>query len=118
MPNFSTREKILVANPRKRKSPKPTGWTLHDIERIESIDGNEVILGPHKIKVVRTVIAFEPYLEAGPGHWRKSYVDDVVEAAMEAAMIRGITGDMFRALTAVNFEVIDGLRENGNASET
>ena len=120
LPNFSTREKILVANPRKRKPPKPVGWTLHDIERVASIDGNEVLLGPRKIKIVRTIIAFEPYPDAGPGQWRKAYVDNVVEAALEAAMIRGITAAMFRALSAANFEVIHELRERavGNGSET
>jgi hypothetical protein len=105
---------------RKRKPPKPAGWTLHDIERVASIDGNEVLLGPRKIKIVRTIVAFEAYPEAGPGHWRKSYVDDVVEAALEAAMFKGITAGMFRALSVASFEVVDALRETaqGKASQT
>jgi hypothetical protein len=99
--------------PRKRKNPDPTRFahSLADIELIASNAGNEIYFGPRKIKIVRTVFTYDPFPEAGPGMWRETYVDEIVEAALEAAALKGLTPSMFRALSAANFEEIDRQRK-------
>ena len=113
---------------RKKKSPKsiqppaPRAFSLPDIEAQALLDGNEILFGTRKVKIVRTVIAYEPCPEAGPGMWREAYVDEIVEApplasqrfaqaALEAARDRDMTASMFRALSAANFEAIERLRK-------
>jgi hypothetical protein len=41
--------------------------------------------------------------QAGPGEWRKTFRDDLVEATLWAANINGITTSMFRALQVIEF---------------
>jgi hypothetical protein len=61
--------------------------------------GNDVLLGPRKVKIVRTVIEFVPCPEAGPGRWQASYVDVIVEEAVDLAQIQNVTAEMLRALS-------------------
>ncbi|KAB2919962.1 MAG: hypothetical protein F9K29_03645 [Hyphomicrobiaceae bacterium] len=119
-----------MPRPRKRKTKliQPPAYSLPDIERLALSDGNEVLFGTRKVKIVRTVIAYEPCPEAGPGMWREAYVDEIVEApplapqrfaraALEAARDRDMTASMFRALSAANFEAIERLRERVHGSD-
>jgi hypothetical protein len=121
LPKFSKgNETWPTSRNRKKRRPHALGYTLPDIEEQAVHDGHEILLGPLKIKVVRTVIAYESYPEAGPGRWREVCVDEIIEAALEAAKLNGLTPSMFRALSAANFEAFEPLRKRvgSSASET
>ena len=89
---------------RKRKRPQsaPHGWTLPDIEANAAREGNEILFGPQRIKVARTVVEFAPYPEAGPGRWKAVHRDGIVDAALDAAR-SGITADMLNVLRESDF---------------
>ena len=103
--------------PRKRQKqpPAPPSWDLEQIEKWASMYGNDVLLGPRKVKIVRTVIEFVPCPEAGPGRWQASYVDVIVEEAVDLAQIQNVTAEMLRALSC-NFEAIEQLRESATVA--
>jgi hypothetical protein len=91
--------------PNVHKKPEPTvpyGPTLHDIEEDAVRDGYEVLFGPHRVRLVRTVVEYAPYPEAGPGRWRVIHRDAMVEAALNAAR-SGIEPDMLPVLRDSDF---------------
>jgi hypothetical protein len=85
--------------PRKQQMqpPVPRSWDLEQIEEWAGMFGNEVLLGPRKVEIVRTVTEFVPCPEAGPGRWQASYVDEIVEEAVHLARSQNMTAEMFRA---------------------
>jgi uncharacterized protein YbjT (DUF2867 family) len=88
----------------KRKKPHsaPHAWTLPQIEADAVSEGNEILFGPQRVKIVRTVVEFAPYPEAGPGRWQAVHRDGIVDAAIDAAR-SGITADMLTVLRESDF---------------
>src|SRR5262249_37405241 len=89
---------------RKQPEPAPTNmrWTLDNIEEEARATGCEVLFGPQRVKLVRTVVEYAPYPEAGPGRWRVVHTDAMVEAALDAAR-SGITVEMLTVLRESDF---------------
>lgn len=109
--------------PRKRlkQLPAPETYNLHQIEAWASHVGNEVHFDQRRIIVTRKIAEYVPCPQAGPGQWRETYHDDLVDAALWAATINGITASMFRALQAIEFSTtsaIEKLRRRVHGSET
>jgi len=98
----------------------PRTWDLEQIEGWAGMFGNEVLLGPRKVKIVRVIAEFAPRPDAGPGRWQASYWDEIVEEAVDLARSHNMTAEMFRALSLASFEAIEQLRDSvhGNALET
>lgn len=98
--------------PRKRLKQErmPETYNLHQIEAWASMVGNEVHYDTSRITVTRKIAEYVPWPQAGAqGQWRETYRDDLVEAALWAAKINGITASMFRALQSID----DGDRDHG-----
>jgi hypothetical protein len=87
-----------------KRRDRPHAWTLPQIEEWAVRDGNEVLFGPQKIKIVRVMFEFEPYQEAGPGRWRAWRVDEIADAALDTAGIYRITANMIRAIRPEDFK--------------
>src|SRR5262245_9477182 len=90
--------------PGKRKKEQYLGWTLPEIEEWARMDGLDILLAPHTVKVVRTIKVYEPYQQGGPGRWRPVHIDDVTEAAIEAAQLFEVTADMISSIRPEDFK--------------
>src|SRR5262245_29561743 len=86
----------------RKKTESVMAWTLDRIEEEARTTGCEVLFGPQRVKLVRTVLEYAPFPEAGPGRWHVVYSDPVTEGALEA-MRSGITPDMLFALRVSDF---------------
>lgn len=76
----------ILPRKQQKQPPVPRFWDLEQIEEWAAMFGNDVLLGPRKVKIVRTVTEFVPCPpEAGPGRWQASYVDEIVEEAVDLA---------------------------------
>jgi hypothetical protein len=88
---------------RKQLEPeRPYGRTLDIIEEDAARDGNEILFGPQRVKIVRTVVEYAPCPAAGPGRWQVVHRDEIVEAALDATR-SGITPDMLTILRERDF---------------
>ena len=54
---------------KKQPEPAPTNkrWTLDNIEEEARATGCEVLFGPQRVKLVRTVVEYAPYRCLTPG---------------------------------------------------
>jgi hypothetical protein len=109
-------EETTLPRKRQKQPPAPRSWNLEQIEEWAVMFGNEVLLGPRKVKIVRVVTEFVPNPEAGPGQWQASHVDEIVEEAVNMAKSHNMTAEMFRALSLASYEAIEQLRESVQGS--
>jgi hypothetical protein len=90
--------------PRKRQKQErmPETYNLHQIEARASMVGNEIHYDPRRMIVTRKIAEYVPCPQAGAqGQWWETYHDDLVEAALWASKINGVTASMFRTLQSL-----------------
>ena len=94
----------MARKQRKQPEPAPTSmrWTLDTIEEEARTTGCEILFGPQRVKLVRTVVEYAPHPEAGSGQWRVVHRDAMVDAALEVQR-SGITADMLTILRERDF---------------
>jgi len=120
---------------RQRRASKPvpfeedTGWSatldvlsprpgqpqvvvsLEDIEKAARNLNCEILFGPGKVKLVRTVYTYLPDPSSGPGMWRCADGNELFAAALAANTFEGIQPEHIRALTFEDFEEYGPLKD-------
>jgi hypothetical protein len=96
---------------RQKQPPAPDTFNLHQIEAWASMVGNEIHFDQRRIIVTRKIAEYAPCPQAGPGQWRETYRDNLVEAALWAASINSITASMLRALQAIDLKTTRAIKK-------